>query len=165
MVASNRRRKMLRGATLVTAALMLCFFFCTSLRQPIRENRIDTPIKDIEKACIDIHGYVLGAIRSNATIYLYRTPSLQFDFVLKTVRTAVPYQVSQVNDSKEFKFPCLIHGQYVLAVPSDAYQNRSVGSPLPHETINENFSVNVVFQGGDYEYLVGAFIIFTRENN
>ena len=157
MDTRSRLQKLLSGAIMVAGILFL--LSCTKPYQPLSENGIDGSIKGNNKACIDVQGFVLGDISSNATIYLHRTLQLDFDYVMKMVRTDVPFQVSQVNDYKEFKFDCLTSGQYVLAIPSMLYQNSTVGSPLPNETAIEYLSVQVVFQGGDSGYLVGVFSI------
>jgi hypothetical protein len=157
MDTRNRRQKLLSGAIMVAGIMFL--LSCTIPQQPLSENGIDGSTKGNNKACIDVQGYVLGEINSNATIHLHRTLQLDFDYVMKMVRTGVPFQVSQVNDYQKFKFDCLTSGQYVLAIPSMLYQNSTVGSPLPYETANEYLSVQVVFQGGDSGYLVGVFSI------
>jgi hypothetical protein len=43
-------------------------------------------------------------------------------------------------------------------VPATSY-NRSVGAPLPEEFESHNYSLRVAFQGGDYQFWVGAFSI------
>ena len=78
---------------------------------------------------------------------------------MRMVRTGQPWRTSQVNESKEFTFSCLTEGHYILAIPSELFHNRSAGSPLLYELETENFSVNIVYQGGDGDYLVGAFSI------
>jgi hypothetical protein len=157
MDTRNRLQKFLNGAIMV--AWIVFLLSCTKPQQPLSENGIDGSIKGNNKACIDVQGYVLGDISSNATIYLHRTLQLDFDYVMKMVRADLPFQVSQVNDYKEFKFDCLTSGQYVLAIPSMLYQNSTVGSPLPYETAIEYLSVQVIFQGGDSGYVVGVFSI------
>lgn len=112
-----------------------------------------------ESVCVDVHGYVLGAIRPGATVYLYRTKTLEFDPVLEVIRQAVPFNVGWVNASKEFCFLCLDYGLYVAAIPTASYKYSSVGSPLVRDYETGNASVNSLFQGGDHEYMLGAFSI------
>lgn len=111
--------------------------------------------------CYNIQGYVLGTIPSGVEVFLFRCPSLEYETVMQTVRSAVPIQKGVVNDTAGFNFSCLGDGNYTTMIPSDSYLNSSVGSPLPVEFNTTNASLITAFQGGDSDYLVGAFSIVT----
>ena len=115
--------------------------------------------------CIDVKGTVLGDIIPYSNVSLYETSSLNFSFIMSEIRTTQPVRSGTVNESDSFIFSCLSPGKYVLVIPSSCY-NTSVGSPLPYEFDCENFSLRIAFQGGDFQYAVGAFSIYdsTIEN-
>ena len=137
--------------------IFLSLGYLISLHTPSPKQE-SAPSPGSASACIDINGRVLGDITPNATVSLYETPSLNYSVVMKTIRTFQPINHATVNASGEFIFGCLYPGQYVFAIPSSSY-NSSVGSPLPYESNSKNLSLRIVFQGGDYYYLVGAFSI------
>lgn len=124
--------------------------FCQTHTEPLNRNR---------SACFDVYGYVLGNIEPGANVFLYYVNNFNYDSVMQTVRKCSPVQIVRVNKTAEYNFACLDYGQYVAAILSSSYRNSSVGSPLPYEFKNENVSVEIVFQGGDYEYSVGAISI------
>ena len=110
-------------------------------------------------SCFNVSGFVLGNIISNSSVYLYQSSSLDYDAVMMRVRTADPIQTERVNKYAEFNFKCLPYGKYVVSIPSKLYANNSVGAPLPYENKSGNAELSLVFQGGDYQYLVSVFTI------
>lgn len=78
-----------------------------------------------------------------------------------TVRTADPIQKGVVNDTAGFNFKSLCDGNYTAMIPATSFLNGTVGTPLPVEFNTTNKSLDIAFQGGDSEYLVGAFSIVT----
>ena len=109
-------------------------------------------------ACLDIKGTVLGDIIPNSTVYLYRSSTLNFTTIMTAITTTNPIASSIVNKSKKFRFQCLSFGNYTVVIPTTSY-SRATGSPLPYEFECKNVSVRIAFQGGDYQYAVGAFSI------
>ena len=154
----NRSPTFLFWVLFVTLILIIFLFPYAKLWNSFQGIQNDSFASNTE-ACIDVEGYVLGNISSNATVYLYQTPSPDLESVLKTVRTDLPYQTALVNNTKEFKFICLIPGQYIVSIPAVDYLNHTVGSPLPYEIVTDNFSVAVAYQGGNHKYLLGGFNI------
>ena len=139
--------------------ILFCLSSCSQPRRSFVDYSTYTLDNDNGTLCVDVPGHVLGAVLTNATVYLYRAQTLDFDFVMKMVRFHHPWKTSRINESKEFPFSCLAEGLYILAIPSDSFFNRSVGSTLPYESETENYSINIVYQGGDGDFLVGAFSI------
>ena len=124
--------------------------FCQNFTAPLNANRT---------LCIDVHGHVLGNIQSGAHVFLYRVQNLDYVPVMRTVRNCTPIQIGRVNDTAGYNFTCLDYGRYVASIPSSSYANSSVGSPIADEFKDGNSTLFFVFQGGDYEYSVGAFSI------
>ena len=115
-------------------------------------------------SCIPVTGTVLGDIVPNAIVYVYETESLNYSDVMSAARRPWPISWALVNASKGFRFGCLWPGNYTFVIPTSAY-NGSVGSPLPYEFDCNNLSLEIVFQGGDSAYAVGAFSIEKRDRN
>jgi hypothetical protein len=106
--------------------------------------------------CMNIQGTVAGDIISGAQVYLFQPSSLNFSVVLTEIRTIPALGWRPVNESGAFEFHCLSAGEYVFVIPTTSY-NGWIGFPMPYEFDCENFSVRIVFHGGDYQYAVGAF--------
>ena len=108
--------------------------------------------------CIDVAGIVLGSIKPGSKVYLYNTSSLNFSVVMAEIRNSQVIMQACVNATNGFKFGCLYPGKYALVIPTTSYY-WSKGAPLPYEFDCTNVSVRIAFQGGDSEYMVGAFSI------
>lgn len=108
--------------------------------------------------CINVKGRVLGDIKPNSSVFLYNTPDINFSSVMNQIRKSPFSQKQLVDKQMEFEFGCLPMGTYTFAIPTSSY-NTSVGSPLPYEYDCRNHSIKIAFQGGDYQYAVGAFYI------
>ena len=74
------------------------------------------------------------------------------------IRSREPIDWAAVDAQKRFGFECLSPGDYAFVVPASAY-NGSVGAPLPDQIECGNLSVEVAFQGGDGQYMVGGFSV------
>ena len=77
---------------------------------------------------------------------------------MEEIRTGRPIEWSIVDERKRFGFMCLSQGDYAFVIPVSSY-NRSVGAPLPDEVECGSMFVDIAFQGGDWQYAVGAFSI------
>ena len=115
-------------------------------------------------ACIDVYVHVLGDVIPNSTAKLFEPPSVEYDDVMNTATGNNSILTTMVSESQEFMIPCLGAGNYAIMIPISSYY-RSVGYPLPVEFCNENLSIDIAFQGGNYLYAVGVFEISRREQN
>lgn len=138
---------------------MLFIYSCTESTTPVSDKNVSMVHKETGFVCMDIQGHVLGDINPGSEVFLFKLQKQDYDTVMNTVRMSTPVQTGIVNGTAGFNFTCLSYGQYVAAIPSTSYRNSSVGSPLVYEFRNESVSIDIVFQGGDHEYLVGAFSI------
>ena len=142
--------------------MFFILFSCTACLKPfpseIHVNTLEAPSKNYSSACIDVTGTVLGDIKQDSKVYLYKVYSLNYSKVMAEIRNHQPTDARSVNVSKGFQFDCLCFGQYALVIPTSSY-NGSVGPPLPYEFDCVNVSLKISFQGGDPDYMVGAFLI------
>ena len=136
----------------------------TLIKPPIvPQYSVKAPLNASESACIDVYGIVLGNPYPGSNVSLYRTNSTNYTWVMHHIRTRNPVSSSLINESKEFRFDCLNPGDYAFVIPSANF-DMVVGSPLTYEFECENHSLEIAFQGGDYEYAVGAFSIERAQN-
>lgn len=138
--------------------IIFLFHGCTQPDPPSQfectpQGNLNTSIQ-----CVDIKGRILGDVIPNSTISLYTLSSLNLTHVLTYIRTCEPIVQGVVNETKGFNFTCLSHGKYAAVILTTCYK-KSVGSPLPYEFNNDNYSLGIVFQGGDYQHAIGAFTI------
>ena len=150
----------------ISIALFLLFIviilFCSGCIKQPGQSRLYTKNKApsvlFSGACIDVEGKVLGDIIPDSKVFLYETNSLNYSNIMNHIKTTQPIRSCIVNQSKGFNFNCLYPGKYAFVIHSSSYDG-AVGSPLPYEFDCNNFSLRIVFQGGNYHHAVGAFSI------
>lgn len=77
---------------------------------------------------------------------------------MEEIRTQRPIEWSIVDERKRFGFMCISQRNYAFVIPVSSY-NRSVGAPLPDKSAYGSLFIDIAFQGGDWQYAVGAFSI------
>jgi len=122
------------------------------------EAQKSASLNNSSSACIDIEGTVFGDVTPGSNVFLYETSSLDYKTVMTEIRTKIPSGIGTVNESERFVFACLGPGRYTFVIAASSFNN-AVGSPLPYEFDCRNLSLSIEFQGGDWEYSVGAFSI------
>ena len=110
------------------------------------------------ESCLEVYGRVLGDLKPNSTVYLFRTNSTHYDDVMAAIKTMEPIESVILDDNQRYDFGCLIAGNYAAVVPGHSYAG-AVGFPLPVEFTFRNLSLDIAFQGGDINQAVGAFSI------
>jgi len=150
---------------LVSAAVLflfmgILFYKCCSCESRIESGkaRVWALWRGSSSTCIDVYGSVLGDIIPGSRVNLYQVSSTEFSVVMEEIRTGSPIEWSTVDERKRFEFMCIAQGNYAFVIPAFSY-NRSVGAPLPDKTEYGSLSVDIAFQGGDWQYAVGAFSI------
>lgn len=132
---------------------------CTDSTDTLPDPKNKTaPAPGSASACIPVQGRVLGDVKPYSIVYVYETRSLQYNDVMSSAKKPRAMSWALVNESGGFDFPCLIPGKYVFVIETSSFGN-SVGSPLPYEFDRRNISLEIAFQGGDFQYAVGAFSI------
>lgn len=119
---------------------------------------LKAPSRVLSSACIKVEGTVPGDIIPGSIVFLFETSSVNFSVVMNEIRTTQPVSQGTVNESSGFSFACLSPGKYAFVIPSSSYDG-AIGFPLPYEFDCKNLSLVIAFQGGDYQYAVGAFSI------
>lgn len=110
--------------------------------------------------CYAVSGTVLGKLKPNSNVTLFKSGRTEFDHVMDKVIRHQPFKSASINKSQAFQFECLHHGSYVLAIPASSY-NHSMGAPLPFEFDCPNASLRIRYQGGDSSHWVGVFTLNT----
>ena len=167
MPLSFRVRCSMKWAFIVLVTVIILSFFvwilfckCSSSEPEIPSNNtlVSAPASVSSGACIDVHGRVLGDVLPGSAVHLYQVSSTEPAVVMHEIRSREPIDWAPVDVQKRFGFKCISPGQYAFMIPASSY-NRSVGAPLPDEIRCGNLSVEVAFQGGDGEYMVGGFSV------
>jgi len=138
----------------------ILFYKCSSSepKSECIQPRVPALWRGSSGACIDVQDSVLGDIIPGSRVNLYRVSSTEFAVVMEEIRTQRPSEWSVVDDRKRFGFVCLSQGDYAFVIPASSY-NKSVGAPFPDEVECGSLFIDIVFQGGDWRYAVGAFFI------
>ena len=123
-----------------------------------KPEHLKAPSKVVSSACIEVEGTVPGDIIPGSIVSLFETSSINYSIVMNEIRTTQPVSRGTVNKSSRFSFTCLSPGKYAFVIPSSSYDG-AIGFPLPYEFDCKNLSLVTAFQGGDYQYAVGAFSI------
>lgn len=150
---------------LVIAAVLflfmgILFYKCCSCEVNTGAPKAQVPAlwRGSSSACIDVYGSVLGDIIPWSRVNLYQVSITEFSVVMEEIRTRKPIEWSIVDERKRFGFKCLSQGDYAFVIPVSSY-NLSVGAPLPDEVECGGMFVDIAFQGGDWQYAVGAFSV------
>ena len=121
-------------------------------------DQLKAPSRSLSSACIEVEGTVPGDIIPGSIVFLFETSSEKFSVVMNRIRARQPVSQGTVNASGRFSFVCLSPGKYAFVIPSASFDG-AIGFPLPYEFDCKNLSLEIAFQGGDYQYAVGAFSI------
>ena len=140
---------------------MRCNNFSNQTKANTSNPRQQERMHDIHERAFSVSGRVLGNPYANSTVSLYAVPDTEHGLVMATLRNRTPFRKRSINATKEFRVECIPPGNYAFGIPVSSY-NYTGGSPLPSEWTRDNYTLAIVFQGGDSEYLVGAFTI--KEN-
>jgi hypothetical protein len=140
-------------------AVLLCLGCTSNNEESSPEIEESAPVGFPADACVDVEGLVLGDVIPYSNVSLHQVPMLDFDVIMHLIKTTPPVMSSAVNESKAFIFKCLYPGKYVLFIPTSSFNHNRVGSPLPYEFDCEYISLRIAFQGGNKQYMVGAFSI------
>ena len=108
--------------------------------------------------CLEVYGRVLGDLKPNSKVYLFRTNSTHYEDVMAAIKMKKPLDSVILDENQRYDFGCLIAGNYAAVVSGHSYAG-AVGFPLPVEYSFRNLSLDIAFQGGDINHAVGAFSI------
>jgi hypothetical protein len=148
------------AAILFFLLMGILFYKCCYHESKIHSGRtlVWAPASVSSGACMDVNGRVLGDVMPWSIVKLYKVSSTEFEIVMQEIRSRKPIESSIVNAKKRFSFRCLSPGDYAFVIPVSSYDGW-VGAPLPYEFECGSLFVDIAFQGGDWQYMVGAFSI------
>lgn len=121
-------------------------------------NQTEECISFSERPCMNVTGIVLGKIKDNTTVTLYKAEGLDYESIIETIHRGHPEKVSKITTDQSFSFFCLPEGLYLLNIPASSY-DYSFGSPIPAESNQGNLKVEAILQGGNSETMFSAFSI------
>lgn len=124
----------------------------------IRTNQVEEDIHASECSCMNISGTVLGKLKANTSIALYKAEGFDYESIIEVVNNAHPYRMATIEANQSFFLYCLPEGYYLLNVPSSSY-DFSFGAPIPSEYSQGNLKAEAILQGGDAQNLFSAFSI------
>jgi len=150
----------LASAIILSFIVWILFCKCGSTEPESQSNNVpvSAPVSVSSGACIDVHGRVLGDVLPGSRVNLYRVSTTDPPLVVQEIRVREPIDWAATDAQKWFRFDCLSPGAYAFVVPASSY-NGSVGAPVPDGIEFGNLSVEVAFQGGDGQYMVGGFSV------
>ena len=108
--------------------------------------------------CMNVNGTVLGKLKADTRIALYRAEGLDYESITGIINEAHPDRMAKVSANQSFFSHCLPEGHYLLNIPESSY-DFSFGSPIPAESTQGNLKVDVILQGGNSQNLFGAFSV------
>jgi hypothetical protein len=124
----------------------------------IRTNQVEEDIHALECICMNVNGTVLGKLKINTTIALYKAESFDYESIMENINEAHPDRIAEVSANQSFSFYCLPEGHYLLNIPSPSY-DFSLGSPIPAENSQGDLKVEAILQGGNAQNLFSAFSV------
>lgn len=124
----------------------------------IRMNQIEEDVHAPECVCMNVNGTVLGKLKVNTTIALYKAEGFDYESIMGKINLAQPDRIDYVEANQSFSFYCLPEGYYLLNIPSSSY-DFSLGSPIPAENRQGALKVEAILQGGNAQNLFSAFSV------
>ena len=121
-------------------------------------NQIEGNISASESVCMNVSGSVLGKIKDNTTVTLYKAEGFDYKSTIGIINEGHPVGISKVSANQSFFFYCLPKGNYLLSVPTSSYYS-SFGSPIPTESNQGDLKVVAILQGGDSQDWFSFFSI------
>ena len=144
-----------KGHFLLALLMVIILLAGCSLTQT---NQIKGNTSTSECACMSVNGSVLGKIKDNTTVVLYKAEGFDYKLITGKINEAHPDRMAKVSANQSFFFHCLPEGHYLLNIPESSY-DFSFGSPIPAESTQGNLKVAVILQGGNSQNLFGAFSV------
>ena len=144
-----------KGHFLLALLMVIILLAGCSLTQT---NQIKGNTSTSECACMSVNGSVLGKIKDNTTVTLYRAEGFDYKSIIEKINEGHPGAVSKVNANQSFSFYCLTEGNYILNIPASSY-NLSFGSPIAAKNNQSALKVEAILQGGNSQYMFSAFSI------
>jgi hypothetical protein len=135
-------------------AVIMLLFGCSMIRM----NQVDKDIHASECFCMNVNGTILGKLKVNTTIALYKAEGFDYESIVEKINEAHPDRMSNVGANQSFSFYCLPKGHYLLNIPSSSY-DFSFGSPIPAENSQGDLKVGAILQGGNAQNLFSAFSV------
>jgi len=135
-------------------AVIMLLFGCSMIRM----NQVEEDIHAPESICMNVNGTVLGKLKVNTTIALYKAEGFDYKSIVGKINEAHPDRMAKVKANQSFSFYCLPEGPYLLNIPSSSY-DFSFGSPIPAENNQGDLKVETILQGGNAQNLFSAFSV------
>ncbi|MGV8080997.1 MAG: hypothetical protein AB2L22_13185 [Syntrophales bacterium] len=139
---------------MIVVFVMILLSGCSSVRMNPDNPDYSSPARN----CIDVSGTVLGQLKMNSSIELYRAGGLDYQSILATISEEKPDRRISVSSDQSFTLHCLPEGYYLLNIPAASYDH-TVGSPIASESSQNNFRVEAILQGGSSDCYFSAFSI------
>jgi len=135
-------------------AVIVLLFGCSMIRM----NKVDKDIYAPESICMNVNGTVLGKLKVNTSIALYKAEGFDYESIVEKINEAHPDRTAKAGATQSFSFYCLPEGHYLLNIPASSY-NFSFGSPIPSENSQGDLKVETILQGGNAQNLFSAFSV------
>ena len=135
-------------------ALIMLLFGCSMIRM----NQVEEDIHAPECICMNVNGTVLGKLKVNTSIALYKAEGFDYESIVEKINEAHPDRTAKAGATQSFSFYCLPEGHYLLNIPASSY-NFSFGAPIPAENSQGDLKVEVILQGGNAQNLFSAFSV------
>lgn len=110
-----KRGHFLIGLLTVTILLANCSMTHT--------NQIEECISVSECPSMNVTGSVLGKIKDNTTVALYKAEGFDYESIIGKITEGHPERVSKINADRSFSFFCLSEGRYLLNIPASSYDS------------------------------------------
>jgi hypothetical protein len=121
-------------------------------------DQIEENISASEVVCMNVSGVVLGKIKGNTTVALYKAEGFDYESIIGKISKGSPEKVSTIGTNQSFSFFCLPVGRYLLNIPAASY-DYSFGSPIPVESKQGDLKVEASLNGGNSQNMFSAFSI------
>lgn len=154
MVPLIHRDKRPHRISVIAVLIMFLLPGCTSMQTPAESQDHFSS----SGSCINVSGTVLGKLKMNSSVDLYRAGRLDYESILTTIREEEPDRHTNIYSDQSFTFSCVPEGNYLLNIPATSY-DQAFGAPIATEESENHLRVDALLQGGCSDTYFSAFSV------
>jgi len=126
--------------------------------EDVQANETLCPQAATEGPLFNVTGKLTAGVEEGSEIFLYPIKDADLDSILAIIRECPPWRQALIKDSYYFYFDNLPPGRYAPMVPITSFISGQ-GFPIVDEKQYLNYSLELIYHGGNPRYSLGPFVI------
>ncbi|MCF8118456.1 MAG: hypothetical protein K9K33_18805 [Desulfarculaceae bacterium] len=130
----------------------------STMENDVQPNSTFCPQAATGGPLFNVTGELTAGVEEGSEIFLYPIKDADLDSILAIIRECPPLQQTLIKDSYYFYFDNLPPGRYAPMVPITSFISGQ-GFPIVDEKQYLNYSLELIYHGGNPRYSLGPFVI------